>query len=160
MMVEPKHVKPRAPGLYPKLRTGPNSDAEQVEIARLHLIKLLCDPFYQEAAIRLKRSGKLAELINDPGGNPAIGNIARKLQQPKTLVQKRKSPGAPRKLTGLTELFLVIERSQVKGRSIIDWCRRVVRANWPNATEEQQEKVAKETQRKLLDIRRRMHESN
>jgi hypothetical protein len=140
----------------PGLQRIKGSDTEEVEKARLHIIALLGDPHYRMAAIQMKRSSKLTELLKDSGGKPSVATMVRTAQVTKPqATTKRRGRSNETNLTGLKILFDAIERKPVHGRSLIDWCRKIARKLCPEATDKQIEEVAKATQRKLLDIKRR-----
>lgn len=120
----------------------PNFSHEaEVERARLDLIELLRDPYYYEAALRMKRSGKLSELLADRGGNPAIGTIARDLQWPSMgRGQKREGPGRPKK-TGMRGFEMLLDRIQERplNVSLAELCRRIVSHERPTLAGKQYE---------------------
>lgn len=129
------------------------TDDEEIELARKHLIALLKKPYYRVAAIRLKRPGKLTELLADRGGKPSIAKRSHGADRPKT--RQSAGRGRPREqhLIGLEKLLNAIDRRQ--DRKLIDWCRLIVRYECPSMPEERRESTAKQLQRKLLDLRQR-----
>lgn len=151
-------TKPRTSGLWmADCPPGRDLDATQVEKARLHLVELLRDPYYSEAAIRLNRSGKFTELIDDHGGTPKLGGIAHERQHPKPSKPKQSGPGRPKDdlLKNPTMLLDEFEKRNVPGQTQIGWCRLVLCEIFPTAHPDQLEIAAKEISRKMSDIRRR-----
>lgn len=135
------------------------SENERIEAARKHLINLIQnDPAYRLAAIRLKRPGKLTELLADTGGTPSLESLASGKRPRK---EKASVPGRPLSdgLKPYRELLQWIDRQQRPSVTLIDWCRAFVRHSCPESPQDSIEIVAKAVHRKLLDLRRRERNS-
>lgn len=134
------------------------SDDERIEAARKHLINLIQnDPAYRVAAIRLKRPGKLTELMADTGGTPSLELTSRKrARKGRTGV-----PGRPLSddLKPYRELLQWINQQQRPSVTLIAWCRAIVRHSCPESPQDSIEELAKAVQRKLLDLRKRERNS-
>lgn len=135
--------------LEPGIDRRKGSDREEVERASAHLLELLGDPHYYEAYVRLRKAQKLPAM---PIGSIPVepGKLAANLAKPASTKIKR-GPGAPTK-EGKNAFGFIVDHAKNRGVKWIAISRAIVDREYPNASEDQREKIAQDVSQILRDI--------
>ena len=130
------------------------SDKDEVERARKDLLRLLEDPYYIEAFLRLSKASKLPS--PPPGIFPnKIGAYATKLANKRDQDQEKQRPGAPRKhdLTVVSKLDPVFSKHNL---SSMEGIRRLLAGIYPTANKASINEKAKEFSGVLSGLRKQI----
>jgi hypothetical protein len=132
---------------------GRHTDKEMVEHAEKHLIKLLSDPYYHEAYLRLLR--KKNPLLKNKAGNLPYtkGRLAAKYQSPK---EKKKARGRPRNKPAPGADYILKFEASRDDLTLIDICRHYIRTSYPSEPPHSVEFWAQKFSQKLRNQKKKL----